>query len=79
MPDSTGKTPEAVPHPGLRNRISVDQHENRYLISAAPVAQNLNPGFIGSRAKRGFVDVSTRTGAVGGHFASVSFYTVETS
>jgi hypothetical protein len=46
IPDGTGRTPEVVPHPGLRNRMYVDQHEKRDLISAAYFAENPNPGSI---------------------------------
>jgi hypothetical protein len=55
-----------VPNPGLRNRIFVDQNENRDLISAAFFAQNPNPGSDRAYAKRQICDVSCPVGAVGG-------------
>jgi hypothetical protein len=51
----------------------VDQNENQDLISAANFARIPNPGSVSRRAGREIVDVSPRVGAVGGHFATVSF------
>jgi hypothetical protein len=51
----------------------VDQNENRDLISAANFAQNPNPSSVSRRAEREIIVFSLRVGAVGGHFATVSF------
>jgi hypothetical protein len=69
---SPGGLPEVVPHPGLRNRIFVDQNENRDLISAGFFAQNPNPGSDRAYTKRDTFYFSPRVGAVGGHLATVS-------
>ena len=58
IPDGTGRTPEVVPHPGLRNRIFVDQHENRDPISRALGMQIPNPGSVSRRAGRDIFDFS---------------------
>jgi hypothetical protein len=56
-----------------RNRMFVDQNEKRHLISRALGERVQNPGAVSRRAEREIFDVSPRAGAVGGHFATVSF------
>jgi hypothetical protein len=67
--------PAVVPPPEVcsRNRCFVDQNEKRDLISRALGAEIPNPGSVARRTKRDILDVSTRVGVVGGHFATVSF------
>jgi hypothetical protein len=54
IPDGTGRTPEVVPHLGLRNRIFVGQNEKRDLISRALGAEIPNGGSFRSHTESVF-------------------------